>query len=166
MAPSIFIILLGCNVFTVLLNRIETAYSIINNSAQHNIHVFLSGGKKNDLAKETEAQIMRTHFENHGQNNTDLVNLEYVLDEASVNTAENFMRATMHLNSTDKSYDKFYVVTSAFHHNRARTMLGLIDPSREYEWVLGQEALPDAEYWENIHIKNVYADVERARMIM
>ena len=65
------------------------------------------------------------------------------------------MNASMHLNSTRKRYDKFYVVTSAFHHNRARKLLELIDPSREYTWVLGQEELLDAAYWKNNHIKKM-----------
>ena len=148
------------------MNRIESAHTLIVNSNNTKIELFLSGGKKNSDATQTEAQIMRTYFEEFTKNSSVPSNILYTLDEESVNTAENLMRAALMLNTTTTKYDKVYVVTSAFHYNRAKTMLGAIDPSREYQWILGDEELPDSNYWERIHINNAYADVAHARHVV
>jgi len=171
MNPTIMIILLGCNVFNLLVDRMETTYSLIQEIVKmeegvDNIHLFLSGGKKNSDALESEAILMKKQFEKYGvERYFHSENIQYILDEKSVNTAENFIRASHYLNTTEIQYDEIYVVTSQFHHKRAEKMLGKIDPSRMFQWVLGEQQLHDSNHWENIHIRNVDADVEKAKLL-
>jgi hypothetical protein len=42
-------------------------------------------------------------------------------------------------------------------------MLAMIDPSRPYQWILSKEMLPDSDYWETVHLRNVKSDVTKAR---
>ena len=87
---------------------------------------------------------------------------DFVLDELSTNTAENFIRASDFLNKTSISFDSVYIVTSDFHHKRASMMINLIDPSRQYKWILGDMELSDSRRWEEVHIQNVHSDVSKA----
>jgi hypothetical protein len=87
----------------------------------------------------------------------------FVLDEKSTNTAENFIRASDFINSSKSIYSDVYVVTSEFHKPRAKLMLNLIDPSREYKWILGKYSQTDSQYWESVHIKNVFNDIDKAK---
>jgi hypothetical protein len=43
-------------------------------------------------------------------------------------------------------------------------MLNLIDPSKNFKWILGDLEEKDSRYWESIHINNVYTDVSKAKM--
>ena len=87
-------------------------------------------------------------------------NWNIILDTVATNTAENFVivNKTVNLNS----YSDVYVVTSEFHHDRAKIMTDMIFNDRRIKWVLSPLALEDSYYWENIHIKNVNADVKKA----
>jgi len=165
MNPTILIILLGCNVFELLMDRIERTISFIEQNDQKT-HIFLSGGKKHDAALETEAAIMKRRLDEHmGESSSQHANMvSYILDDQSRNTAENFVRASSYLNTTDTAYDKIYIVTSRFHHFRAKKMMELVDDSREFEWILGDAELPDSGYWERIHMRNVFEDVKNAMM--
>ena len=175
---SIFIILLGCNIYSILINRLETSFKHIesrysNSNQPTKITWFLSGGIKNNFpGAKTEASIMKSKIDN-------IINLKYVLtdskltwdfviDDKSTNTAENFIRASEYLNDTTvtNNYDSVYIVTSDFHYNRANLMVGLIDSSRQYDWILGEIEQSDSRYWESIHIKNVYDDVNKAINLM
>ena len=150
----------------------ETTYSLIQQlskvkNGNVNIHLFLSGGKKNNDSLESEAILMKKQFEKYAaERYFHSKNIQYIFDEKSVNTAENFIRASHYLNTTNLHYDEIYVVTSQFHHKRAEKMLGKIDPSRMFHWVLGVKQLDDSLYWENIHIRNVDADVEKAKLLV
>ena len=83
--------------------------------------------------------------------------------KARTNTAENFIWASQFLNTTFQEFDSIYVVTSAFHHERASVMFKLIDPSRNYNWILGNVEEKDSRYWETKHIVNALSDVEKAK---
>jgi hypothetical protein len=93
------------------------------------------------------------------------ISYQYILDELSTNTAENFYRTSKHLNATHEDYDDIYIITSRFHHNRANLMMTLIDPSRSYNWILGNLQQQDSTHWETIHIKNVHNDVNKLSSI-
>jgi hypothetical protein len=203
---NILLILLGCNIYEILLNRLETASEFIEKKISLNIltnatiHInsdnnggeffktksfdlsipkitwFLSGGIKNIDGEEnpnakSEASIMKSQIDKiinskYNQNlksNLNKKSWNYILDEKSTNTAENFIWASQFLNTTTEIYDYVYVITSAFHYERAKLMLSLIDSSRNFEWVLGDLEDNDSRYWESIHINNVNDDVEKAK---
>ena len=211
---NILLILLGCNIYSILLNRLETSFKFIEKNINPNIHTttnsvskiinttidiygtfpneqlktqitwFLSGGIKNSFkGAKSEASIMKSQIDNiinlkYNSNynkfnkyncaNGDIICMyrfawNYILDEKSTNTAENFILASQFLNTTTQSFDSVYVITSEFHYNRAKMMLNLIDPSRNFKWILGDLEEKDSKYWESIHINNVNADVSKAK---
>lgn len=159
------VILLGCNVARLLLDRIHTAIDFMETSTHVRFHQtvwFLSGGVKNpdQEARKSEALQMLETME---QLLTSPHSHKFVLDEQSQNTAENLVRASHYLNITSTHFDNVYVVTSRFHFVRASLMLAMIDPSRPYQWILSKEMLPDSDYWETVHLRNVKSDVTKAR---
>lgn len=209
---NIFIILLGCNIYSILLNRLETSfkyiefetqktsqtniltnvldistststsistststytssYSYIRNNINSNIKItwFLSGGiKYNHHEAKSEASIMKSYINDfifkkkNKYESYNKITWDFVLDELSTNTAENFIRASDFLNKTKKSYDSIYIVTSNFHYKRASIMMNMIDSSRQYKWILGDKEMEDSRSWEIIHMKNVQSDVLNA----
>jgi len=208
---SIFIILLGCNIYSILINRIETSINFIENNFKNEeeetkITWFLSGGIKNNFIEtRSEASIMKSHIDNHIETKYNIdsittfthessifsidskysmgidgqiesktyknvkksnISWEYILDEKSTNTAENFIIASNYLNITSNPYDKIFVVTSDFHFVRANYMLSLIDMSKKFEWILADMELDDSKHWEQIHIKNVFSDVQKAKTLI
>lgn len=58
-------------------------------------------------------------------------------------------------------YSEVYIVTSEFHHKRASQIANKII-GEDVKWILGSAELEDSRYWENIHIRNVDADVYKA----
>jgi DUF218 domain len=161
---SIFLILLGCNITSLLMDRVKTSINFIENNLDNfnKITWYLSGGIKFD-GQLSEASIMKNELDSLIEDKTLHKNIkfDYVLDEVSKNTAENFYRSSRFLNSTYENYDEVYIITSKFHHNRAQLMMSLIDSSRSYNWILGDLQQQDSLYWENIHIKNVVNDVNK-----
>jgi hypothetical protein len=166
---NILLILLGCNILSILNNRLDTSFKFIDEHFSANTDTkftwFLSGGIKNQFdGAESEASIMKYQIDN-------IINLKYnnkylwdfVLDKKSTNTAENFFWASKFLNSTSKSFDSIFVVTSSFHFKRAQSMLNMIDSSKNFNWILGDLEEKDSRYMETIHIKNVYSDVSKAK---
>ena len=161
---TILIILLGCNITTILYDRIYAALTISAVYPNAQIDWFLSGGIK-DPARDTisEAEKMRQAISQFNINNTQAMNpWNYVYDTISQNTAENFIMAERYLKTNGSQYDRIYVVTSQFHYERAKQMQELILPDANLEWVLSPMEMSDSYYWEKIHIKNVEQDVEKA----
>jgi hypothetical protein len=203
---SVFIILLGCNIYSILMNRLETSFNHIelikknfkpefDNSfrlqyegnflgisssystletifqSKTKITWFLSGGIKfAHPGAKSEASIMKSHidrFINSKSLSSDMgsnIEWDFVLDDLSTNTAENFIRASDFLNRTTNSYDSVYIVTSDFHYERASMMMRLVDQSREYKWILGDAEEHNSRSMEKVHIQNVYSDITKARM--
>ena len=159
---NIFLILLGCNITKLLMDRVNTAINFIeiNKNGFNKITWYLSGGVKFE-GELSEASIMMNELESLIKNLNDNISYNYILDEKSKNTAENFYRASSYLNNTDENYDNVYIITSKFHYNRANLMMSYIDSSRNYNWLLGEEEQVDSSYWEIIHIKNVLNDVKK-----
>lgn len=199
---NILMILLGCNIGSLLLNRLETSFTFIEQTlnknicissntsniflntydynSNHHITWFLSGGIKNNFkGAKSEASILKSQIDNsislkyngdggrnkdENEDEDEKINWDFVLDEKSTNTAENFIWASQFLNTTNQVFDDIYVVTSDFHFQRASRMLKMIDPSRNFKWILGDLEEKDSRYWETIHIQNVDSDVNKARV--
>ncbi len=84
-------------------------------------------------------------------NTKNMFEWDYVLDEKSTNTVENFIQASQFLNTTTKTFDSVYVITYDFHYTLTQTMLKLIDSSRNYKWILGDLEERDSRYWEFVN---------------
>lgn len=146
------------------MDRILTSINFIESNIDNlnKITWYLSGGIKfeGDLS---EASIMKNELNTLIENKVTRKNIKfnYILDEVSKNTAENFYRSSKFLNTTLEKYNEIYIITSKFHYDRAKLMLSLIDSSRDYNWILGNLQQHDSYYWENIHIKNVFDDVNK-----
>lgn len=152
-------ILLGCNVPTLLKGRIKKAVDYANatvNATQ--IDWFLSGGIKNpseDTFTEAE-KMMRTIT---SEKNATAWN--FIRDDVATNTAENFIMAEKAVDLSN--YAGVYVITSDFHHARAKKIADRVIVGNNFMWVLAPEELDDSRYWERVHIINVDADVNTAR---
>ena len=161
---SALLILLGCNIKSLLVDRVMTSINFIENNMNNfnKITWYLSGGIKFE-GQLSESSIMQNKLvELIKDKNLDRnISYNFILDELSKNTAENFYRSSNYLNSSYEFQDDIYIITSKFHFNRAKLMMNLIDSSRNYNWILGDLKQPDSEYWENIHIKNVHNDVKK-----
>jgi len=120
---------------------------------------FLSGGIKdgNLMQRVSEAQIMENQITTK---NTSNHSWHFIKDTVAKNTAENFVIANRTVDFG--SYESVYVVTSAFHYERARQMADMIVESNRFKWLLSNAELADSRYWERIHLKNVKSDVKRA----
>ena len=161
----ILLILLGCNISYLLNDRISTAIQFANKFNNTNINWFLSGGIKNpNIDTITEAEKMAleiSNFEKFYVNNITMNKWNYIYDTIATNTAENFIMAKKYLDNDKKYYSDIYIITSSFHYNRAKKIADkLID--KNIKWILGNSELVDSNYWENIHIKNVDIDVNKA----
>lgn len=163
---NILLILLGSNISYLLNDRINTAIDFVGQFNQTNVDWFLSGGIKNpneDTIPESEKMFqeiskLQEKYAIHNKWN-------YIYDVKATNTAENFIMVKQHFTQFAKMeqlYDEIYVVTSNFHYNRANKISELILDFNP-KWILGNAQLEDSVYWENIHIKNVNNDVEKAR---
>ena len=152
-------ILLGCNVPTLLEGRIKKAVEFANATANTTqIDWFLSGGIKNPAEDtDTEAEkMMRTI-----STKPNATAWNFIRDDVAMNTAENFIMVE---NAVDLSnYAGVYVITSDFHHARAKNIADKVIVGNDFMWVLAPEELHDSRYWEQVHIKNVDADVSKAR---
>lgn len=159
------IVMLGCNVLKLLNNRIETAVKFASNEVNVEIDWFLSGGIKN----KDESSISEAYKMSQMILNSDLFTYgvlkekwNYILDEDSTNTAENFIMLKKMLETVPNKYSKVYVVTSDFHFNRASIFANKIIENNEFNWILSDAELHDSRYWETIHIKNVDNDIKKA----
>jgi uncharacterized SAM-binding protein YcdF (DUF218 family) len=149
----ILIALLGCNVAKLLDGRVEAAVQFAS-QRNETVSWFLSGGiKTKDHNQMTEAEQMSRRLSQYNESWT------YTLDTASTNTAENFVA----LSAEYEAYDDVFIVTSAFHQPRAALFAEKLIPNNRFQWVLSPLELPESRYWETVHIKNVDADVEKAR---
>lgn len=162
---SMFIILLGCNVMTILMDRITTLIYFIkkNENNINKITLYLSGGIKfKESTSESEALIMQKIIHDLIKINIKNIYISYdfILDDKSTNTAENIYHSSLYLNSTKNTIDNIYIVTSAFHFNRASLITNIIDTSKNYSWILSELREQNSYYWEYIHIKNVYNDIK------
>lgn len=152
-------ILLGCNVPALLDGRIKKAVDYANATTNvTQVDWFLSGGIKNP-AEDTVTEAEKMMRVISSANNATA--WSFIRDDVATNTAENFI---MVQNTLDLSnYDGVYVITSEFHHERAKKIADKVIAGNEFKWLLAPEELHDSRYWERVHIRNVDADVNTAR---
>ena len=160
------IMILGCNVIDLLNNRMKTGINFALNERNVEIDWFLSGGIKNQgESLESEAYKMSKMILNsdefiYGVSPKEKWN--YILDEISTNTAENFFMLKKILENNHDKYSKVYVVTSDFHFKRAELFANKIIKNNSFNWILSELKLYDSIYWEKIHIQNVDNDINKA----
>lgn len=162
---NILLILLGCNIYNLLSNRIDTAINFVGKFNETNVDWFLSGGIKNpneDIITEAEKMAIQiSKFEKIHTHELRGNKWNYIYDTQATNTAENFIMARNFINKLNREYDEVYVITSEFHSNRANKIAQQI-LDIEPKWILGNAKLHDSHYWEKIHIRNVDSDVNKA----
>lgn len=159
------IVMLGCSVLNLLNDRMKTSIKFALNERNIEIDWFLSGGIKNPSESTvSEAYKMSQMISNsdefsYGSSSADW---NYILDEISTNTAENFIMLKKMLENNPDKYSKVYVVTSDFHFTRASMFADKIIKNNDFEWVLSELELHDSRYWETIHSKNIDNDIKNA----
>ena len=162
---KILIVMLGCNVLSLLNDRMKTGIKFALNERNVEIEWFLSGGIKNPSESTvSEAYKMSQMISNSDEFSYGSTKSEwnYVLDEVSTNTAENFVMLKKMLESNPDKYSKVYLVTSDFHFGRASKFADKIIENNDFSWILSDIELHDSRYWETIHSKNIDNDVEKA----
>jgi len=163
---KLLIVMLGCNVINLLNSRMKIGINFALNERNVEIDWFLSGGIKNpDESTVSEAYKMSEMISNSDEfvyGSTSKADWGYIFDEISTNTAENFIMLKKMLENKQDKYSKVYVVTSDFHFKRASKFADKIIENNDFNWVLSELELHDSKYWENIHMRNVDNDVEKA----
>ena len=155
---NILLILLGCNISYLLNDRIHAAVKFARHFNDTNVNWFLSGGIKNPHEDTmTEAEKMALEISKHAKHGK----WNYIYDKVATNTAENFIMVKKYLEDKQNHYSEVYIVTSDFHQMRAKQIAAKII-GMDIKWILGDAELEDSRYWENIHIRNVDADVYKA----
>jgi hypothetical protein len=155
---NILIIILGCHVAALLQDRIHTALALANHHSTDNIYFGFSGGIKYAESKESEARKMQKLVE-PGEPYFNQWN--YILDERSTNTAENFVYVLSLLEQ--EAFQKVYVVTSDFHAPRAQRIAdGIIGPENPIEWIVAPLEFGDFRAMEQVHMRNVHNDINAA----
>jgi DUF218 domain len=163
---NILIILLGCKISYLLYDRIKTGLFISYAYQNDQVDWFLSGGANIDIPIPepiSESKYMYKVISNIHINGTSSMNTwNYIYDDVSQSTAENFIMIDKYLQTNGSQYDRIYLVTSQFHYNRANKIQQLVSPETNFDWVLSPSKLEDSEYWEQMHVKNIEADVAKA----
>ena len=161
---NILIIVLGCHIAYLLNDRIRTAIQLTTVLPNENIVWGFSGGIKNKMAdKMSEADKMKKIVANkvpfvYGSQSQ----WDYILDEESTNTAENFIMVRKMLETQPDKYSDIYVVTSDFHHERAMQIADNIIENNGFHWVLSNLEYENFREMEKIHKENVKNDVKNA----
>ena len=162
---NILLILLGCNISYLLNDRIYTALNFVGKYNETTVDWFLSGGIKNpheDNISEAEKMAQQiSKFEGIYTHISRENKWHYIYDIEATNTAENFIMVRNFISGINYNYDEIYVITSEFHHNRAKKIAEQI-LYINYKWILGDAKLEDSVYWERIHIRSVDSDVRKA----
>ena len=161
---NVLIIVLGCHVAYLLNDRIKTAITLMGVLHPENIDWGFSGGIKNKMVdKVSEAEKMKKMLSNkipfqYGSN----PQWNYILDEESTNTAENFTMFRRILEQEPNKYSDIYVVTSDFHFDRAKLIADGIIENNGFHWVLSDLEYGNFREMEKVHLQNVENDVRMA----
>lgn len=159
------VVVLGSADENILAERISAAIQYIQ-SSDSQIILFVSGGVKNAFVNANQmseaanaAKILRSNNE---------FNVQIVLDEKATNTAENFAYLKQWVNQTFSQDDlpDFVITTSDFHQIRAEQIFQGIIPEVTPKWNLSKSSCIRCWSDESIHIKNVSADIMKARLIL
>lgn len=159
MVYKILFIVLGCNIQSLMYDRLNTAILYALQQANGTrVDWLLSGGIKN-ARESTVSEAEKMSKVLLSQN---VSSWAFILDEDSKNTAQNFVMANAWMKNFH--YDEIKIVTSAFHQPRCEVMANHIleADKTSYGWLLGDMELPDSRYWERIHMQNALKDAEEA----
>lgn len=171
---NILIVILGSNVLNLLNDRINLGINFASDERNFKnkntkIDWFLSGGIKNPnenslILMKSEAYKMSEMISKSDEftYGSSKEKWNYLLDETSTNTAENFIMLKKMLENNPNKYSEIYVVTSDFHFNRAEQFANKIIENNQFNWLLSDMELHDSRYWETIHIKNVDNDIRKS----
>jgi len=162
---NILIIVLGCHVAYLLNDRIQTAVQLTTVLPKENIVWGFSGGIKNKMAdKVSEAEKMKKIVASNAPfvYGPQQPQWNYILDEESTNTAENFTMFRQILEKEPNKYSDIYVVTSDFHFDRAKRIADGIIENNGFHWVLSDLEYGNFREMEKVHMQNVENDVRMA----
>lgn len=172
---SVLIVILGCNILSILYDRVITAINFVNLNQEVSSFKLsnflkpkqkiknkwlLTGGIKNEILKKDskpEAEVMMEILKSHNYAITD-----FIIDKNSTNTVENFIFLHNYINQPNVTFGDIYIVTSNFHYARAKKISDNISPSNKYNWILAKDETKDLVFWESYHINNVDRDIQRA----
>jgi uncharacterized SAM-binding protein YcdF (DUF218 family) len=163
------LVVLGSADDRILSERVAAAMQYIQSSANNqSIILFISGGVKNAFTGDdgivngsvSEASKAAGAFSNE--------NVQIVLDENATNTAENFayLKRWVNHNFSQDDLPSFVITTSDFHQVRAERLFHGFLPDVTPQWNLSKSSCSRCWADESIHIKNVPADILKARHIV
>lgn len=158
-------VVLGSADETILSERVLAAIQYVHTTNSSNI-LFISGGVKSaimnadDVSEATKAANML--------NGAFINTVQIVLEEKAKNTAENFVYLKQWINGnfSQDDFPDIVITTSDFHKNRAEQIFRGIIPDIIPTWNLSKSECTQCWRDENIHIKNVEADIVKAMLIM
>lgn len=165
------VVVLGSSDERILAERVSAAIQYIR-SSDNPIILFVSGGVKNAFVNANQmteaAKVAKIMNDDIHSNNAFNVNVQIVLDEKATNTAENFAYLKQWVNQTFTQDDllNFVITTSDFHQTRAEQIFQGIIPEVTPKWNLSKSSCIRCWSDESIHIKNVSADIMKARLIL
>jgi len=162
MAYNILLIVLGCHIKHLLTDRINTAIKFAEDGSYTHVDWFFSGGIKHpelDTTSEAKKMIEQVYSSTTDEERN---NWSFIEDTWSTNTADNFFMVKKLIDEDTEKYEKVYVVTSNFHHKRAKMFADKIIESNEFEWILGSLDDYNLRYMEPLHIKNVDTDIKKS----
>jgi uncharacterized SAM-binding protein YcdF (DUF218 family) len=166
------LVVLGSADDRILSERVSAAMQYIQSSSHNqSIILFISGGVKNaftgddGLVNVTEASKAAGAFSNESSS---YENVQIVLDENATNTAENFayLKRWVNHNFSQDDLPSFVITTSDFHQVRAERLFHGFLPDVTPQWNLSKSSCSRCWADESIHIKNVPADILKARHIV
>ena len=165
------LVVLGSADDRILSERVSAAMQYIQSSSQNqSIILFISGGVKNALQDDglvnvTEASKAAGAFSSESSS---YENVQIVLDENATNTAENFayLKRWVNHNFSQDDLPSFVITTSDFHQVRAERLFHGFLPDVTPQWNLSKSSCSRCWADESIHIKNVPADILKARHIV
>lgn len=161
--PDIHVVL-GSSNESILKERVDAAINYINTTNKPNI-MFISGGVKTSFINndDTTEASKAVHMMGKGL----LKPVKIVLDEHATNTAENFayLQQWVNQNYSQDNLPDIVITTSDFHKNRAEQIFHGIIPNILPTWNLSQSDCNHCWTDELIHMKNVEADIHKAKHI-
>lgn len=151
------VVILGCNDNSIQKERVQSAIKYIKQSKLKKI-IYLTGGiKNNEIYDESEASRMNKIFKK------EKIKSEIIIDDKSKNTAQNLINL--------KKWIKYYpndeiisyvIVTSDFHKDRVYSIFKKIFNTDNVKFVLSKSLCNECWKNEEIHKKNMYADIMEA----
>ena len=163
------LVVLGSADDRILSERVSAAMQYIQSSHNRSIILFISGGVKHAFHGDdgsvngSEASKAAGAFSNES-----FEHVEIVLDENATNTAENFayLKRWVNHNFSQDDLPSFVITTSDFHQVRAERLFHGFLPDVTPQWNLSKSSCSRCWADESIHIKNVPADILKARHIV